>query len=108
MLTSVHVTMVKPRTLATSSPPRWWSALLFILSAFAAFLASTGVVHAAAAGAAAFVTPADMRSGSLLLRSTEDGRFIEAPRLGTDIDVTVSGPSARARATQTSHNPTVG
>ncbi|HKA74080.1 MAG TPA: marine proteobacterial sortase target protein [Xanthobacteraceae bacterium] len=108
MPASVHVTTVKPRALATSSPPRWWSALFFILSAFAAFLASTGVVRAAAAGAAAFVTPSDMRSGSLLLRSTEDGRFVEAPRLGTDIDVTVNGPTARARVTQIFHNPTDG
>src|SRR5262245_21939990 len=108
MPTSVHVTAVKPRALATSSPPRWWTALFFILSAFAAFLASTGVLRAAAAGAAAFVTPSDMRSGSLLLRSTEDGRFVEAPRLGTDIDVTVTGPTARARVTQIFHNPTDG
>ena len=49
-----------------------------------------------------------MRSGALLLKSTEQDRYVEAPRLGTDIDVTVSGPTARARVTQIFRNPTDG
>ena len=48
-----------------------------------------------------------MRSGSLLLKS-EDDRYVEAPLVGTDIDLTVSGPTARARVTQIFHNPTDG
>src|SRR5262245_49824242 len=104
MPTSVKVTAVKSHTSTTLSPPHWWAALLFILSALAAFLASASALRAGAA----LVTPADMRSGSLLLRSTEDGRFVEAPRLGTDIDMTVSGPTARAHVTQIFHNPTDG
>src|ERR1700685_1492032 len=36
----------------------------------------------------------DAKIGSLLLRDGE--RLVEAPRLATDIDVTVSGPTARA------------
>ena len=41
-------------------------------------------------------------------QSSEDGRYVEAPRLGTDIDLMVSGPTARARVTQMFHNPTDG
>ncbi len=54
------------------------------------------------------VTPADMKSGALLMKSNEEGRFIEAPRLGADYDVTVSGPTLRGRVTQMFHNPTEG
>ncbi|MEZ5857233.1 MAG: marine proteobacterial sortase target protein [Hyphomicrobiaceae bacterium] len=49
-------------------------------------------------------SPGEMRSGGLLLR-TPDGGYIEAPRLGADYDVTVSGPTARARVTQMFSNP---
>src|SRR5262245_4419952 len=93
---------------AASSAQRLFATLLlFVLSAFAAFLVNTGALGAGSGGAA-FVTPSDMRSGSLLFRSTEDGRYVEAPRLGTDFDITVSGPTARARVTQIFHNPTDG
>ncbi|MGO4723141.1 MULTISPECIES: marine proteobacterial sortase target protein [unclassified Inquilinus] len=54
------------------------------------------------------VTPGEMQSGSLLFRATEKGRYVEAPRLGTDVDLTVSGPTARARVTQLFQNPTDG
>jgi Ca-activated chloride channel family protein len=56
----------------------------------------------------ALVRPGEMRAGSLLLRSTELGAFVEAPRVGTDVDITVSGPTARARVTQVFRNPTEG
>ncbi|HET7886613.1 MAG TPA: marine proteobacterial sortase target protein [Bradyrhizobium sp.] len=52
----------------------------------------------------AFLKPADARSGSLLLK-TEDG-YAEAIRLGIDVDLTVSGPTIRARITQIFKNPT--
>ena len=48
-----------------------------------------------------------MRSGALLLKSEND-RFVEAPLVGTDVDLVVSGPTARARVTQIFHNPTDG
>jgi Ca-activated chloride channel family protein len=50
------------------------------------------------------VRPGEMRSGALLL-AAGDGTFVEAPRLGADYDVTVSGPTARARVTQMFRNP---
>src|SRR5262245_30874518 len=51
------------------------------------------------------VTPNDMATGALLLRSTEAGKYLEAPRLKTDVAITVTGPIARARITQRFENP---
>jgi Ca-activated chloride channel family protein len=48
--------------------------------------------------------PGDARSGSLLLK-TDDG-YADATRLGIDVDLTVSGPTVRARVTQIFRNPT--
>ncbi|TAI60546.1 marine proteobacterial sortase target protein [Bradyrhizobium sp. Leo170] len=53
---------------------------------------------------AAFIKPGDARSGSLLLK-TDEG-YDDAVRLGTDVDLTVSGPTVRARVTQIFRNPT--
>src|SRR5262249_6374554 len=41
--------------------------------------------------------------GALLLRDGD--HFVEAPQLATDIDLTVSGPTARARVSQIFRNP---
>src|SRR5262249_56633139 len=49
----------------------------------------------------------EMRPGALLLRADGD-RNIAAPLVATDVDVTVSGPTARARVTQLFHNPSAG
>lgn len=46
----------------------------------------------------------DARSGSLLFK-TDDG-YADAVRLGIDVDLTVSGPTVRARVTQIFRNPT--
>lgn len=46
----------------------------------------------------------DARSGSLLFK-TDDG-YADAVRLGIDVDLTVSGPTIRARVTQIFRNPT--
>jgi Ca-activated chloride channel homolog len=56
----------------------------------------------------AFVTPNDATSGSLMLKTSEPGKFIEAPRLATDYTVTVSGPTARTIVTQRFTNPADG
>lgn len=68
-------------------------------------LAFTGRPARAEAGPA-LVTPDEMQSGTLLFRANEKGRYVEAPRLGTDVDLTVSGPTARAHVTQVFQNPT--
>src|SRR6266436_2818076 len=53
---------------------------------------------------AAVLRPGDARSGSLLLK-TDDG-YADAARLGVDVDLTVSGPTIRARVTQIFRNQT--
>jgi Ca-activated chloride channel homolog len=53
---------------------------------------------------ASLLQPGDAKSGSLLLK--EDGAYTEAIRLGIDVDITVSGPTLRARVTQIFRNPT--
>jgi Ca-activated chloride channel family protein len=79
-----------------------------ILAAIAAFFATAPRLYAGATvNVAKFVTPAEMRSGSLLLKSEGD-RYVEAPLVATDADVVVSGPTARGRITQIFHNPTDG
>ena len=54
--------------------------------------------------AAAVIKPGEARSGSLLLKT--DTGYADASRLGIDVDVTVSGPTIRARVTQIFRNPT--
>ncbi|MBX8828524.1 VIT domain-containing protein, partial [Ochrobactrum sp. SFR4] len=41
-----------------------------------------------------------------LLQSGEAGQYVEAPRLATDFNIDVSGPTARARLSQVFENPT--
>ena len=72
-----------------------------ILAGIAAFFVSWA---AAAAAGTAPVKLDDVRAGSLLLRSG-DG-YADATRLGIDVDITVSGPTIRARITQIFRNPT--
>src|SRR6266404_5710477 len=71
---------------------------------FAALFLSFEPVWSAENPQAAVLRPADARSGSLLLK-TEDG-YADATRLGIDVDLTVSGPTIRARVTQIFRNPT--
>jgi Ca-activated chloride channel homolog len=52
-------------------------------------------------------TPNDMTSGSLLLKA-KDGAYLEAPRLGSDYNVTISGPTGRTVLTQRFENPSQG
>jgi Ca-activated chloride channel family protein len=75
-----------------------------ILVGFAALFVSFGPAWSAENAQPDFVRPGDARSGSLLLK-TEDG-YANATRLGVDVDLTVSGPTIRARVTQIFRNPT--
>jgi Ca-activated chloride channel family protein len=80
-------------------------------SAFAILVGITacfsGLQPARAAGTvpAAISKPGDARSGSLLLKM-DGGGYADASRLGIDVDLTVSGPTIRARVTQIFRNPT--
>ncbi len=52
-----------------------------------------------------FVQPAEMTSGGLLLQAQEEGQFLEAPLLATDVDISITGPILRATITQRFENP---
>ena len=71
---------------------------------FAALFLSFEPLWSAEGPPAALTKPGDARSGSLLFK-TDDG-YADAPRLGIDVDLTVSGPTIRARVTQIFKNPT--
>jgi Ca-activated chloride channel family protein len=71
---------------------------------FAALFLSFDPVWSAEQPQHAVLRPGDARSGSLLLKS-DDG-YADAVRLGVDVDLTVSGPTVRARITQLFRNPT--
>src|SRR3984893_13770910 len=75
-----------------------------ILVGFAALFLSFEPVWSAGSPSATLVRPGDARSGLLLLK-TDDG-YSDATRLGIDVDLTVSGPTVRARVTQIFRNPT--
>ena len=72
------------------------------LIAFMAFVGSAGATQLAG-----LVTPNDMTSGSLLLKS-KDGKYLEAPRLEADYTVIISGPTGRTILTQRFRNPANG
>src|SRR6478736_1205682 len=75
-----------------------------ILVGFAALFVSFGPAWSAENAQPDFVRLGDARSGSLLL-NTEDG-YANATRLGVAVDLTVSGPTIRARVTKIFRNPT--
>jgi Ca-activated chloride channel family protein len=57
-----------------------------------------------AAPQAKTLNPGDMNTGSLLVQ-TEDGSFVEVPRLATDIETVVNGTIARTTVIQRFENP---
>ena len=50
----------------------------------------------------------EVKSGTLLFKSETQGRFVEAPRLATDISIDITGPFARTVITQRFKNVTDG
>jgi Ca-activated chloride channel homolog len=76
-----------------------------ILIGFAALFLNFEPAWSAQGRQLAFAGPADVRSGTLLLKNDGD-TTAEATRLGIDVDLTVSGPTVRARVTQIFKNPT--
>jgi Ca-activated chloride channel family protein len=79
-----------------------------VLLGLAAFFLNLEPVWSIDAPSASLMRPGDARSGSLLLKpqgKADDG-YTDATRLGVDVDLTVSGPTIRARVTQIFRNPT--
>ncbi len=82
-----------------------WLCNMALLPALAVIFCLLQIVQARAE-TSGLVTPNEVQSGSLLLETSEAGRYVEAPRLATDVNLDVSGPTARARLTQAFENPT--
>ncbi|MGY3546721.1 Ca-activated chloride channel family protein [Bradyrhizobium sp. USDA 4472] len=74
-----------------------------LLVSFVALLVSFETSWSATTEQASLLQPGDSNSGTLLLRKA--GITTEAIRLGTDFDITVSGPTLRTRVTQVFRNP---
>ncbi|WP_316197063.1 marine proteobacterial sortase target protein [Bradyrhizobium sp. SZCCHNS3053] len=97
---------------SSAHPVRSWivTMLLFLLLqaaavllvGFTALFLSITPSWSAEGPLAPLTKPGDARSGALLFKS--DAGYTEAPRLGIDVDVVVSGPTARARVTQLFRN----
>ena len=109
MRTSVRGQEIDPETWCRPPLRRPSLAVGVALALAFAVAAVLTAMSAACAGGAVSGLPvvaslADAKIGSLLLRDGE--RYVEAPRLATDVDITVSGPTARARLTQIFNNPT--
>lgn len=82
-----------------------WLCNMALLPALAVIFCLLQIVQARAE-TPGLVTPNEVQSGSLLLETSEAGRYVEAPRIATDVNLDVSGPTARARLTQAFENPT--
>jgi Ca-activated chloride channel family protein len=97
--------------LSDRKAPLWRRAtrnMAAILVGMAAFFLNLEPVWSIDAPSASLMRPGDARSGSLLLKSDHDDgdSYTDATRLGVDVDLTVSGPTIRARVTQIFRNPT--
>jgi Ca-activated chloride channel homolog len=77
--------------------------LIFSFTLPSIVLRAEPVSSGAADASEARVAPGDMNTGALLLQS-EDGAFVEAPRLQTDVVMTVNGTIARVAVTQRFEN----
>jgi Ca-activated chloride channel homolog len=82
---------------------RGWRVLTVLVGAVA--LLGSSLCLASGVRADTVARPGEARSGSLLLKTGNEG-YIDAARLGVDVDVTVSGPTLRARVTQVFRNTT--
>jgi Ca-activated chloride channel family protein len=78
------------------------SLILTFFFALPSILAKAEPVYAGTTDAER-VNPGDMSTGALLL-PTEDGGFVQAPRLATDVIMTVNGTIARVTVTQRFEN----
>lgn len=95
-----------PRRIKTTEPftLRILRSLVAILVGIAAFFVSFAPGRAADGAGRMLADIGDARTGSLLIKG-DDG-YADATRLGIDVDLTVSGPTVRARVTQIFRNPT--
>jgi Ca-activated chloride channel family protein len=101
-------TAVEEQSLGQSEAARRLSLTAGVAVALAVAIATVtaltfGVRGAGArTGLPAVASLADAHMGTLLLRDGES--YVEAPRLATDVDISVSGPTLRGRVTQMFNN----
>jgi len=88
------------RSIAPLATFLFFSLILIFSLALPSLLAKAEPVTSAAADR---VAPDDMNTAYLLL-PTEDGGFVQAPHLGTDVIMTVNGTIARVTVTQRFEN----
>jgi Ca-activated chloride channel family protein len=86
------------------APSRWRPGFVPAAALLAAWL----ILYVGTGLDAAFAAPAEPRAGALLLRNADGAPAGEAVLLGTDVDIMVSGPTARGRVTQLFHNQSDG
>ncbi len=89
----------------SSSPHAILKEIIFIFVALSVFTFA-GLV--AAVAQPRLVGLGDIRSGGLLLNSKTPGKYVEAPRLQTDINVKITGLISRTVITQRFENPSSG
>ncbi len=89
----------KPRVASGARPRRWFAILC---EAFALGL----LLLVALAGTGRAAEGAEPAAGGLIMRAKGGDQVVEAVRLGTDIDMTVSGLTVRGRVTQAFRNDT--
>lgn len=77
----------------------------FIRGLLAASIIVMGIGPSLANG---LVSPNDMKRGSLLLKTTEAGKMVEAIQLATNVEIDINGPIARTKVTQRFRNPSNG
>ena len=77
----------------------------FIRGLLAASIIVMGIGPSVANG---LVSPNDMKRGSLLLKTTEAGKMVEAIQLATNVEIDINGPIARTKVTQRFRNPSDG
>ncbi len=89
----------------SSSPHTIFKEIILIFIALSVF---TLAGLAAAVAQPRLVGLGDIRSGGLLLNSKTPGKYVEAPRLQTDINVKITGLISRTVITQRFENPSSG
>ena len=92
--------------LAQIAPPRRIPQLLAYRTCAAALMGLALVVGAAHGeqGELRLTTKGEATTGTLLLNASTLGKYVEAPRLATDVKISVSGPIARTQVTQRFEN----
>ena len=101
---------MSPRPIAADQWRRTaFGLVLTKLVAIAALVATAGVAQPASPvlRSPGPASPGEVRAGTLLLEGLNE-RSVPAPLVATDVDLVVSGPTARARVTQIFQNPTDG